>query len=144
MELPRFGQMYVEVCECLQHPCGTRRNEAILEAVLKRAKATKHPWLVACDVNMSPVDFEKSIRFRKDRMHVKIPEGVSKCRSKSAKGEWFEKVYDCAIACISPKGNISKMKDQGRIRRIPLWWKEKRRYRNGRSRSCRRCCLVIV
>ena len=35
------------------------RNEAILEAVLKRARAIKHPWLVACDANMSPVEFEK-------------------------------------------------------------------------------------
>ena len=37
----------------------TPRNEAILEAVLKRARATKHPWLAACDADMSPVDFEK-------------------------------------------------------------------------------------
>ena len=34
----------------------TPRNEALLEAVLKRARITKHPWLVACDANMSPVD----------------------------------------------------------------------------------------
>ena len=26
----------------------------------------------------------------------------------------------------------------------PLWWKEERRCRNGTSRSCRKCCLVIV
>ena len=37
------------------------RNEAILEAVLKRARTTKHPWLIACDANMSPEDFEKSL-----------------------------------------------------------------------------------
>ena len=37
------------------------RNEAILAAVLQRARATKHPWLVACDANMSPVDFEESL-----------------------------------------------------------------------------------
>ena len=29
------------------------RNEAILEAVLKRARTTKHPWLMTCDANMS-------------------------------------------------------------------------------------------
>ena len=28
-------------------------------AVLKRARATKHPWLIACDANRSPVDCEK-------------------------------------------------------------------------------------
>ena len=27
-------------------------------------------------------------------MHVKVPAGVSTCRSKNAKGEWVEKVYD--------------------------------------------------
>ena len=51
----------------------TPRNEAILEAVLKRARTTKNPWLEACDANMSPVDFEKSLWFRKDRMHVIVP-----------------------------------------------------------------------
>ena len=37
----------------------TPRNEALLEAVLKRATVTRHPWLVACDASMSPVEFEK-------------------------------------------------------------------------------------
>ena len=27
---------------------------------------------------------------------------------------------------------------------FPLWWTEEGRYRNGTSRSCRRCCLVTV
>ena len=35
------------------------RNEALLEAVLKRTWTTKHPWLIACDANMSQEDFEK-------------------------------------------------------------------------------------
>ena len=35
------------------------RNEAILEAVLKRARTTTQPWLIACDANMGPEDFEK-------------------------------------------------------------------------------------
>ena len=52
------------------------RNEAILEMVLKRG----------CDANMSPEDFEKSLWFRKDQMHVTTPEGVSTCRSKMPKG----------------------------------------------------------
>ena len=39
------------------------RNEAILEAVLKRTRTTKHPWLTACDATMSPEDFEKSLFF---------------------------------------------------------------------------------
>ena len=60
----------------------TPRNEALLEAVLKRTRTTKHPWLMACDADMSPEDFEKNIWFRKDQMHVITPEGVSTCRSK--------------------------------------------------------------
>ena len=43
-------------------------------------------------------------------MHVIAPAGVSTCRSKNAKGEWVEKVYDYVIACSSPKGQISDMK----------------------------------
>ena len=52
----------------------TPRNEAILEAAPKRARTTKHPWLIACGANMSPKDFEKSLWFQKDRMHVIAPE----------------------------------------------------------------------
>ena len=88
----------------------TPRREAILEAVLKRAGTTKHPWLIACDADMSPEDFEKSLWFRKDQVHVMAPEGVSTCRSKTAKGERVEKVYDYVTACSSLKGQISNMK----------------------------------
>ena len=37
------------------------------------------------------------------------PEGVSTCRSKSAKGEWVEKVFDYVIACSSLRGRNSDM-----------------------------------
>ena len=37
------------------------------------------------------------------------PEGVSTCRSRSAKGEWVEKVFDHVIAGSSLKGRISDM-----------------------------------
>ena len=47
----------------------TPRSEAILETVLKRARATMHPWLITCDANLNPEDFERSLWFRKDRMH---------------------------------------------------------------------------
>ena len=42
-------------------------------------------------------------------MHVVAPEKASTWRSKSAKGEWIEKVYDYVIACTSLKGKISQM-----------------------------------
>ena len=37
------------------------------------------------------------------------PEGVSTCRSRSGKGEWVEKVYDCVLPCSNLKGRISDM-----------------------------------
>ena len=59
---------------------------------------------------MSPEDFEQSLWFRKDQMHVIAPEGVSTCRSQNVKGECVEEVYDYVIACSSLKGIISDMK----------------------------------
>ena len=80
-----------------------------MEAVLRRTRTTKHPWLIARDANMTPEDFERILWFRNDRMHVIAPEGVSTCRSRSAKGEWEEKVYDYVTACSSPEGTILDM-----------------------------------
>ena len=65
----------------------TPRNEAILEAVLKSVRVTEHPWFVARDANMSPVDFEKTLWFRNNQMHVIAPEKASTCRSDGAKGK---------------------------------------------------------
>ena len=62
------------------------RNDAVRAAVLKRARTTKHPWLIACDANMSPQDFEKSLWFRKDQMHVIAPEGGSTVQIKKSQG----------------------------------------------------------
>ena len=82
-------------------------------------------------------------------MHVIAPEGASTCRSKSAEGEWVEKVYDHVIACYSPKGKISQMKvvedfESRPHKAVSFVWKEKRRCRNGLSRSCQRCFLATV
>ena len=43
--------------------------------MLNRARTTKHPWLMASDADMSLDDFEKSLWFRKDQMHVIREEG---------------------------------------------------------------------
>ena len=48
----------------------TPRNEALLEAVLKQARTTRHPWLIACDANMCPGDFEKESL---------VPQGAGVC-----------------------------------------------------------------
>ena len=82
----------------------TPRNEALLEALVKQANT-----LVACDANMSPEDVEKSLWFRKERMHVLASNGVSTCRSKGPKGERVEKTYDHVITCNGFRRKISKM-----------------------------------
>ena len=77
---------------------------------MKQAQTTRHPWLVADDANMCPEDFEKSLWFRRERMHVVAPKEVSTCRSKGPQGEWTERTSDCVIACNSLKGKNSQMK----------------------------------
>ena len=107
-----------------------------MEAVLKRSRTTKHLWVIACDANMSPEDFEKSLWFRKDQMHVIAPEGVPTSRLKNARGEWVAKGYDYVIACSSLKGRISDMKVKEDFESRPLW--------SGTSKNCRRRYLVMV
>ena len=65
------------------------RYEALLETVVKQAKdTTRHPWwLVACDANMCPEDFEKSLWFQREQMYVVAPKEASTCRSKGPNGE---------------------------------------------------------
>ena len=79
----------------------TPRNEALFEAVVKQAQTTRHPWLAAGDANMCPEDFEKSLWFRREQMHVVAPKEASTCKSKGPKCEWIERTYDCVIACDS-------------------------------------------
>ena len=89
----------------------TPRYEALWQEVLKRARMTRHPWLLACDANMNPVDFENSLWLRKNQMHVVDSGKASACRSENVRrGEWVEEVYDYVIACNSLKGKISQMK----------------------------------
>ena len=71
------------------------------------------------------------------------PEGVSKCRSKSAKGEWVEKENDYVKTCSSLKGRISNMqvieKFESRPHKtVTFVVKEERKGRNGTNKNCRR------
>ena len=95
-------------------------------------------------------DFWSMSWFQRYRMHLVGAEKASTCRSKGANGEWIGKVYDHVFACNSLEGNISQMEVVEDFESRPhkavlfFWLKEKRRCRNGTSRSCRRCCLVTV
>ena len=81
---------------------GTPRNEALMEAVVKQVRTTKHPWLSACDANVCPENFKKSLWFNSIHMFIEAPgEGVSTCRSKSPNGELIERTYDGVIASHS-------------------------------------------
>ena len=84
----------------------TTRNEALLDAVVKQAKVTRHPWLIARDANMCPEDFEKSLW----QMCVVAPKEAQTCRSKGSQGEWIERTCDYVIACRSLRGKFSQMK----------------------------------
>ena len=81
----------------------TLRSEALLEAVLKQAKTTRHPWLTAFDANMCPEDVEESV----------VSKGSDACSSSKRsvdmqierpKGGWVERTHDYVMACNSLKG----------------------------------------
>ena len=82
----------------------TPRNVALMEAVVKQARTTRHLWLVACDANMDPEDFKKSLWF------IEAPgERISICRSKGPNGELIERTYDHLIASRSLQGKVKNM-----------------------------------
>ena len=85
----RIAQAWVNVRGGLRifwHSEGwTPRNEAVLEAVLKQANTIRLPWLVACDANVCPEDFEKSLWIQREMMHVVAPKGASTCGRKAEK-----------------------------------------------------------
>ena len=86
----------------------TPRNEALLEAVRKHARTTRHPWLIACDANMCLEDVVKDLWFQRNLMHVVALKEASTCRSKVSKGEWVERTYDYVIACGILKGQFRR------------------------------------
>ena len=56
--------------------CGsgwTNRNEALMETVVKQARTTRHPSLVACGANMNPRDFTKGAWFKDRSMFIEAP-----------------------------------------------------------------------
>ena len=84
----------------------TPRNEALMEAVVKQARTAWHPWLIACDANVCPEDFKKSLLFKSRHMFIEAP-GVS--TRKGPNGEFVERTYDHVIASHSLQGKIKDM-----------------------------------
>ena len=87
----------------------TPRNGALLEAVFKRVKASRHPSAVACDANMNTEDFEKNVGFQCRQMFTEAPKEASTCKSKGPKGELIERTYDYVNASRSLRGKITQM-----------------------------------
>ena len=126
----------------------TPRTEALLEAVLKQARTTRHPWLMACDANMCAEDFEKSFWFQRELMHVVAPKEASTRRSKGPNEESIERTCHYVVASGNLKGKFPQMEvwktlSQDHIMQC-FFCEERRNLRNGTNRSCRRCCLVTV
>ena len=78
--------------------------------LVKQARSTRRPWLVACDVNMDPDGFRKSLWLKEECVSIEAPEqGISTSRSKCSKGEAIERTYDYVIASRSLQGKIKNM-----------------------------------
>ena len=98
-----------------------------MEAVVKQARTSRHPCLIACDADMCPEDFEKSLWLQSRHMFIKVPrEGVSTCRSKGSKGLLIERTYDYVIASHSLKGKMRswvwwKVLNRDHTRQFPQW-----------------------
>ena len=87
---------------------GPPRNEALMEAVVKQARTTWHSWLIACDANVCPEDFKKSLWFESRHMFIEAPgQGVS--TRKGPNGELVERTYDHVIPSHSLQGKIKDM-----------------------------------
>ena len=130
---------------------GTRtpRNETLLEAVLKRARVTRRPWRMACDANMCPEDFKKSLWYEKSQKKVVALEKASTCRSKGSNGEWIEKVCDYVVACDSIQGRITQIEVVGDFecrphKAVSFVVERGKESRSGKSKRCRRRFLATA
>ena len=85
------------------------RNEALMEAVVKQARTSGHPWLVACDANMDPEDFKTSLWYKDSCMYFEAPEqGSATCRSNCSNGELSERMHDDVLASQSLENKTSQ------------------------------------
>ena len=104
-ESPKHGCMAEEVWRVFavyfRHSEGcTPRNEALMEAIVKQARITRHLWLFACDANMDPENVKKSTRYRHQLMFIEAPR-ISTCRSTGSSGDPIERTSYYVIASQS-------------------------------------------
>ena len=118
----------------------TPRNEALIEAVVKQARKTRMtPWLIACNTNMMPEDFEKSMWFQTRRVFIEAPKGASTCSLQSPKGILIERTCDYVLQ-KSLKGKIKQIEVVEDFEFRPhkavsfVLERETKRCKNGRNR----------
>ena len=112
----------------------TSRNEALLEAVVRQAKVTRHLWLIVCDAITCPEDFEKSLWLQREQMYKVAPKEASTCMS----------LRVTASEVSFADRRRWKTSSRGRTKQYPLWSRETRRCKNGMSRRFLKRCLVTV
>ena len=119
----------------------TPRTEALLEAVVKQAKVTKHPGLIARCANVCPESFDKS-RFKESRV---MWWSRKKRRQADQKAQKVGGSKEPMIMSLRVMNSLRKITDGGGGRlRVDaaqssvslLWSRETRRCRNGMSRRC--------
>ena len=92
-------------------------------AVVKQARTTKHPWLVACDATTDAEDFQRSLWFMEKCMFMKPREArVTSCRVTGSNGEFLERTYYHESVSKSLQGNIEAI-DMRLLFRWTQTWK---------------------
>ena len=71
---------------CFRHlEAWTQRIDVLMEAVVKQARTTSHFCLVACDVNVDPVNSQKGLWFKEECMIVEAQEVASRVAPQARK-----------------------------------------------------------
>ena len=92
------------------------RNEVLLDTKVKQMRTTKYSWLIACDANMCPREFEKSMWIQSIHMFIGTSAEVSHVQIKRPKmwADW-ENVW--LRHCKSkPPGQDHENESCGRLR----------------------------
>ena len=104
---------------------------------MKQAKVTRHPWLIVCDANMCPEDFERSLWFQSEQL---CGGPKKKRRHEDQKAQKMSRSKEHVTMSLRVAG--WKTLSRGHTKQCTLWSRETRRCRNGMSRRCPWRCLV--
>ena len=97
-----------------------------MAAVVKQAKTTRHPWLVACDAIMDPEIFTKSVWYEDRCMFFEAQEKEAPRADQQPK----RRVDRGDARLCHRQLKSARTSSQDRTRRPQLWWKETRRFKN--------------